>query len=147
MGGNKSQVKLVEFVSLENRGIEPMRKHQGDAGYDLSISEDRLLPPNGITHLRTHICLSPPMDMWFHLVGRSSNIDKGIYVMPAIIDSGYRGELFIMVQNLLGIKIGVCRGARLAQLIPHTVQNLVWDEVKMTTNTTRGTDGFGSTGQ
>jgi dUTP pyrophosphatase len=72
--------------------------------------------------------------------------------MPGVIDSGYRGELFVGVTNLkkyAGEKTVVRKGDRLAQLIPMRLASheLRAVEVEELNDHERGIKGFGSTGR
>jgi dUTP pyrophosphatase len=66
---------------------------------------------------------------------------------PGTVDSDYRGEIFVALINL-GVEVfEVSRGMRIAQLIIAPVNRAEWHEVKELPSTSRGTGGFGHTGQ
>lgn len=81
------------------------------------------------------------------IIHRSSTPRKfGIGIVPAIIDSGYTGPIFIYMYNMTDTPITVAKGTRLAQcvLIPKFTPPLVF--VGELPKTERGAAGFGSTG-
>ena len=87
--------------------------------------------------------------MWYLILGRSSSFAKGLVVSPAVIDSGYRGELFACVLNVGTEAVWVNNGDRIAQIVPffNAASNIVWNYADTLTETERGASGFGSTGK
>ena len=76
------------------------------------------------------------------LLGRSSSGLKGLFILPGLIDSDYKGEIFIIVQTNFP-PIYIPKGSRIAQLIP--LQQLTHHMSTMFDHD-RGTSGLGSTG-
>jgi len=72
--------------------------------------------------------------------------NHGLKTMAGVIDSGYRGEVKILIHNLSNQPYTVQAGTKIAQmLIQPVVQNEII-EVKDLDDTSRGERGFGSTG-
>ena len=72
--------------------------------------------------------------------------NHGLKTMAGVIDSGYRGEIKILIHNLSSRPYTVQSGTKIAQmLIQPVVQNEII-EVKELDDTSRGVGGFGSTG-
>lgn len=142
-------VRYVDFQLGENAKI-PYKKHIGDAGWDLYISEDCDIPPGGTVDVHTNIKIDMPPYLYGRITGRSSTLRKHkLLVNEAIIDNGYTGELFICVHNMGKSTFHVKKGMRLAQIIFHTIEDVRWsqvDEIKPVAGK-RGNDGFGSTGE
>jgi dUTP pyrophosphatase len=65
---------------------------------------------------------------------------------PATIDSDYRGEVRVIVQNLGAEPFVIERGARIAQMVLQRVPRVTWVEAEELTATSRGDGGFGHTG-
>jgi dUTP pyrophosphatase len=65
---------------------------------------------------------------------------------PGLIDSGYRGEVSVLLINHGDEPITFEPGARIAQLAVVPVATVDWVEVDELDDTTRGDGGFGSTG-
>ncbi len=66
---------------------------------------------------------------------------------PGLIDSGYRGEISVIVINHGDEAVDFSRGDRIAQLAIVAVPDLEWVEVDDLDDSDRGADGFGSTGR
>ena len=65
---------------------------------------------------------------------------------PATIDSDYRGEVRVILQNLGAEPFVVERGARIAQFVLQRVPRVAWEEAGQLSSSARGLGGFGHTG-
>jgi dUTP pyrophosphatase len=65
---------------------------------------------------------------------------------PGTIDADYRGEIWVILVNLGQDSFTVARGMRIAQLIIAPVLRVIIREIGNLNETTRGVEGFGSTG-
>ncbi len=65
---------------------------------------------------------------------------------PGLIDSGYRGEIGVLLINHDAEPVTIGRGERIAQLVIQAVARATLLEVPALGESTRGTGGFGSTG-
>jgi dUTP pyrophosphatase len=65
---------------------------------------------------------------------------------PGTIDADYRGEIQVLLVNLGSESVGISRGMRIAQLVIAAVARAEFHEVASLDETTRGSGGFGSTG-
>ena len=76
-------------------------------------------------------------------------IDHGVTVLnaPGTIDSDYRGEIKVALINHGTRPFAVERGMRIAQLVIHSVQHILWERVDALPPTPRGDGGFGHTGK
>jgi dUTP pyrophosphatase len=70
----------------------------------------------------------------------------GIVNAPGVVDSGYRGELAIILINLGSEPVPIERGDRIAQLLVVPVSSLEFEPVEDLEESDRGAAGFGSTG-
>lgn len=142
----KTSIQLFWSV-LRDGGEPPIRKHGDDAGWDLIVSDDTVLSPRRITNVPTAIAIAIPSGWYGHIIGRSSTSSKlGLLVVEAVIDAGYRGELFFQVENPHDREIMVERGSRLAQILFLHVPAVRWIRTAELPPSHRGTNGFGSTG-
>jgi dUTP pyrophosphatase len=66
---------------------------------------------------------------------------------PGTIDSDYRGEIGILLQNMSDRDYKINIGDRIGQIILERVYNIIFEEVDELSNTERGEGGFGSTGK
>lgn len=141
-------VRYVDFEIGEN-GRPPYKKHTGDAGWDLYISRDCVIPPGATVDVHTDIRMDMPPYLYARIVGRSSTLRKhNLIVNEGIIDNGYTGELFVCVHNIDSKPFVVKKGMRLAQVLFHTIEDVRWSQVEAIRPTPgkRGSEGFGSTG-
>ncbi|MHA2229478.1 MAG: dUTP diphosphatase [Candidatus Thorarchaeota archaeon] len=65
---------------------------------------------------------------------------------PGTIDTGYRGEVKVILINHGDVVFHVSKGDRIAQLAIRTVPKVQFTEVDSLGSSDRGEDGFGSTG-
>lgn len=129
----------------------PSRAHAGDAGLDLAASEDALLAPGGRVAVATGWAVAIPEGMAGLVVPRSGNaLRHGLTVAnaPGLIDSGYRGELKVILVNLGDEPFAITAGDRIAQLVITPVALGAAVEVDaLPESDGRGEGGFGSTGR
>ena len=73
-------------------------------------------------------------------------LKNGIKTMAGVIDSGYRGEIGIVLANLSGRDYKIEKGQKIAQMLVQKAERAEIEEVKNLNETPRGAGGFGSTG-
>lgn len=142
-------VRYVDFELGENAKT-PYKKYNGDAGWDLFVSESCTIKPGETKDVHTDIRINMPPYLYARIVGRSSTLrNHNLLVNEGIIDNGYTGELFVCIKNLGNKPFKVERGMRLAQVIFHTIEDIRWSEVDSIAPKagSRGDNGFGSTGR
>lgn len=129
----------------------PVAAHTGDAGIDLHARIDIVLPARGGRALvPTGIAVAIPVGFFGQVVPRSGlALKHGVTLVntPGIIDSGYRGELqVIMINTDPNIDYQVKRGDRIAQLVIQEVVATTWQVVEQLEGEDRG-GGFGHSGR
>jgi dUTP pyrophosphatase len=141
----------LRFSRLHDGAHEPSRAHDGDAGYDLYAVEAATLGPGERASVGTGIAVAIP-DGWAGLVLPRSGLAArhGITIpnAPGLIDSGYRGELRVLLLNTdRSEAFEVAPGDRIAQLllVRHEAPEVL--EVESLDETVRGAGGFGSSGR
>lgn len=137
--------KLVEGA------LVPTRAHEGDAGLDLYACEAAHIGPGERWSVGTGIAIEVP-DGHAGLVLPRSGIarEHGITLVnaPGLIDSGYRGEVRVLLLNTDPAEIfRVEAGDRIAQLVLAPVASADPVEVAELSGSVRGDGGFGSTGR
>jgi dUTP pyrophosphatase len=130
----------------------PKYAKPGDAGCDLLAAEDVTLEPGGGRALvATGIAIAIPEGYAGFIQPRSGLAAKnGITCLntPGLIDSGYRGELKVLLVNTdPNDSFNVVRGERIAQLVIQRVETAEFEELDALPATKRGEGGFGSTGR
>lgn len=138
-------------VRLLDEGMPlPGRAHPGDAGLDLRSAADVVVAPGARALVPTGIAVAIP-DGHAGLVlprsGMASKLGLTLANAPGLIDAGYRGEVVLAVVNLDREQaVSIARGDRVAQLVVVAVPEAVPVVVEDLPDTSRGVDGFGSTG-
>lgn len=138
--------KVLKFT-VENGAVEPAFAYEGDAGMDLAVVGDHRLMPNERRDLPTGVAIQLPVGYYARLVGRSSTLRKrGLLVFEGIIDQGYRGPLFVFVENKTSHPVEVVDGSRIAQIIVQPIVQPALVKVERLDDSERGAKGFGSSG-
>lgn len=130
----------------------PVYARPGDAGCDLVAAADVTLAPGGGRALvPTGIAIAIPEGYAGFVQPRSGLArDHGVTCLntPGLIDSGYRGELKVLLVNTDPTEaFEVRRGERIAQLVVQAVEHVRFVEVDELPDSERGAGGFGSTGR
>ncbi len=130
----------------------PAYETAGAAGMDVraAVDQPRTLAPGAIALVPTGFALEVPAGYEMQVRPRSGLAARhGITLpnSPATIDSDYRGEVRVIVQNLGAVPFTVERGERIAQLVLQRVPRVAWLESESLTATPRGAGGFGHTGR
>lgn len=125
--------------------------YEGDAGFDLAASEDFTVDAHDSGLIPCGVKLEIPEGLFVWIVARSSTMTRwGFMVLPGIIDTGFRGELFASVYNTRGYSVSVKKGDRIAQIVPlpNVASHMLTVRVnEIAAETSRGAAGFGSTGR
>lgn len=122
----------------------------GDAGADLTTMVDVDLAPGERALLPTGIAIALPAGYAGFVHPRSGlalRAGLGLVNAPGTIDSGYRGEIMVIVvnhdpRNVIKLRVG----DRIAQLVIQRVERAVFEPVDELSQSVRGIGGHGSTG-
>ena len=139
-------------INVVNKSENPLPKYarDGDAGMDICAAEDVQIKAFSWTTIPTGIYLEIPEGYECQIRSRSGLAAKfGVFVLnsPGTIDSGYRGEVKIILKNEDHRPYEVKSGDRIAQMVFAPVTNAILTEVAELSNTDRGEGGLGSTGK
>ena len=141
---------VVKFTKLCDGVETPKYAQKGDAGADLCSIEDVTIPPMTRALVATGLSIAIPKGFVGLVHPRSGLAFKdGITVLntPGTIDSGYRGEIKVILINLDKDKEKhIKKGDRIAQLVIQSVETANFVQLDELDITDRGTGGFGSTG-
>jgi dUTP pyrophosphatase len=139
----------LEILRLRDDAVMPERAYAGDAGLDLSTCERIELPPGERIVAPTGLAVAVPEGYGGFVQPRSGLAARsGITVVnsPGLIDSGYRGEIRVVLLNTDRERTFVAEaGDRIAQLVVLPVPELGVREVDELPASERGVRGFGST--
>lgn len=136
-------------VIAEDEDLIPSYAHAGDAGMDLRAAHNGVVLPGEVKPVDTGLKIAVPQGFVGFVNPRSGLGGKGISVAngPGTVDSGYRGDLKVLLINHSQQVFNFKRGDRIAQLVLLPFLRASIDVVDSFTDTTsRGTNGFGSTG-
>lgn len=127
--------------------MERSRRYSQIGNTELSTMHERValeaLPKAVIP---TGVKLEMPNNLWCSIEARSSSSSKMLITPDAIIDAGYRGELFAVVYNFGYVDYHVSAGEMLVQVIFHERIIAKMMEVDKLGKSLRGETGFGSSG-
>ena len=133
---------------LRDDAVFPERAYAGDAGLDLAACERLELEPGERSVVGTGLAVAIPEGYAGFVQPRSGLASQhGISVVnaPGLIDSGYRGEVRVVLLNTdLGETFVVEPGMRIAQLVILSIPQLELVEAEELPESERGVRGFGS---
>jgi len=144
----KSNESLQEIIveRLRPEAKIPFRSYSHDAGLDLYAAEDCSIPPYGQDTIPTGIKIAIPKGYAGLIWDKSGLASQGFTTMGGVIDSSYRGEIKVIFKNLSEDIYNIQAGQKIAQLLIQKIDTPVVKEGKVTDESQRGADGFGSTG-
>lgn len=140
----------LAVTRLRPDAVLPSRAHVGDAGLDLTACERVALGPGERAVVPTGLAIALPDGYAGFVQPRSGLASRhGVTIVnaPGLIDSGYRGELRVVLLNTDRDRTFVAEaGDRIAQLVILAVPGVEVVEVEELPASARGAAGFGSTG-
>ncbi len=139
----------IEVVRDDPTLSLPAYARDGDAGLDLAAAQPVTLPPAGRALVPTGLRVAIPPGYAGLVLPRSGlALRAGVTVLnaPGLIDSGYRGEIGVLLVNHGAEPVAIARGERVAQLVIQAVARATLVEVRALGESARGAGGFGSTG-
>jgi dUTP pyrophosphatase len=138
----------VAVRRLREDAVLPSQAYPGDAGLDLAACERAILAPGERAVVATGIAVEIPEGFAGFVQPRSGLAARhgiGVVNSPGLIDSGYRGEIRVILLNTdLANTFVVEPGMRIAQLVIAPVARVRLVEVEELAVSARGAHGFGS---
>jgi len=140
------------FEVVNTDAILPSYNYPSDSGFDLHSIEEIVIEPYGRALVPTGLKFDIPDGTEIQVRPKSGlSLKMGLTVLntPGTIDSGYNGEIKVIVFNTTNIEVKIEKGMKVAQAVLCPVINGKWvnlEEVKSIENKERGSNGFGSTG-
>lgn len=140
----------ISLRKITHDAVMPSYANFGDAGADISSNEDIVVPSGQWRLVSTGIGVNHiPENLQIEVRSRSGLAAKnGVFVLnsPGTIDSGYRGEIKVILANMSSEEFFVAKGMRIAQLVVMPFVKAEFTEKSEETASDRGRSGFGSTG-
>jgi len=138
----------VRVRRLREDATLPERAYDGDAGLDLASCESAVLRPGERAVVATGIAVEIPAGYAGFVQPRSGLAARhgiGVVNAPGLIDSGYRGEIRVVLLNTDRVsEFEVVPGMRIAQLVIAPVASVQLVEADELASSERGARGFGS---
>ncbi len=138
----------VAVRRLREEATLPTQAYDGDAGLDLAACDGATLAPGERASIGTGIAVEIPEGYAGFVQPRSGLAARhgiGVVNAPGLIDSGYRGEVRVVLLNTdAKDPFTVEPGMRIAQLVVTPVAAVRLVEVEELTTSERGARGFGS---
>jgi dUTP pyrophosphatase len=137
----------IKVKRIQEDAKLPAYSHPGDAGLDLFSSADLVLKSGEVIPVPTGIKMAVPPG-YVGLIWDKSGISlAGVHRLAGVVDSGYRGEVKVVMINLGDTSFSIKKGMKIAQMLVQPVNSVGVTEVEELEDTTRGENGFGSTGK
>lgn len=145
--GSQLPMCSIKVKLLDKKAKVPTKAHLTDAGWDLFSLESTVVLPNNRKLISTGVSVEIPKGFVGLIWPRSGlSTRAGIQVMAGVIDSGYRGEVKVLLYNSDPVDFKIESGNKIAQMIIQPIlvcSMLRCDELE---NSQRGEKGFGSSG-
>jgi dUTP pyrophosphatase len=137
----------IQIQKLSEGAKIPSFAHNDDAAMDFFASEMVTIDQGKRAQVRTGIAVAIPEGFAGLIWDKSGLSHKaGLKVIGGVIDAGYRGEILIGIMNLSEDSYTFKVGDKIAQMLIQKIEHPEIVEVAMLGETTRGANGFGSTG-
>jgi dUTP pyrophosphatase len=140
---------VLSFKRIHPDAILPAYAHPSDAGMDVRSVADMVIAPRKRALVPTGLVMLLPPGYEAQVRPRSGlALKHGVTVLntPGTIDSGYRGEVGVILANFGDEDFVVKKGDKIAQVVIAPVTQPEIAETDIVDATDRGTGGFGSTG-
>lgn len=141
---------ILDIKQLDTELPLPTYAREGDAGLDLYATEEIFFSKGERYLMPTGIAIAIPEGFCGWIIPRSGlAATKGFTVVnaPGLIDSGYRGEIKVIMLNTDNHGHYIHRGDRVAQLVIQQVTPVDWNVVEELSDSVRGDGGLGHTGK
>ena len=139
----------IKFMKIHDKAVIPYYSRQGDAGMDLFAVEDYTIKPGERKLIPTGLKVEVPHGFEMQVRPKSGlALNSGITVLntPGTVDSGYRGELGVILFNVSDKPFEVKQGQKIAQAVFTKFEIVEFEEASELSLSDRGSNGFGSTG-
>ena len=137
----------VKVQKAHKDAVAPKYANHGDAGLDLFSCEEILIRPGEQALVPTGIKMAIPYGYVGLIWDKSGVAAKSqLKTMAGVIDSGYRGEVKVVLRNHSPVDFKVEKNTKVAQMLIQPIISAEIEETAELDDTSRGEGGFGSTG-
>ena len=141
----------LNYQVIHPDAVHPKYNYGSDSGFDLHSVEDVTIPPFGRALVPSGLCFDIKDGYEIQVRTKSGlAINHGLMVLnsPATIDSGYSGEIKVIIFNTNQTSFTIPKGMKVGQAVLCPVVNGDWvglNQVEQINKKERGSNGFGST--
>lgn len=132
---------------IQRKAKLPQYSHKGDAGLDIFSAVNCVLEAGEVKAISTGIQMAIPEGFVGLIWDKSGLSLQGVHRLAGVVDSGYRGEVKVVMANLRDKPFVIEKGMKIAQILIQPVTEVEVSEAEDLEETTRGEKGFGSTGK
>lgn len=143
----KKNSVTIKVKLLNTTAKLPTRERTTDAGWDLYCDKKTKIDTNNVVKVPTGIAIEIPEGYYAKIEERSGfafNNHNTLKLKAGIIDSEYRGEVMVIMQNCGDRPIVIEEGTKFAQFILRQLPETDLIQVEELSTTSRGDKGFGS---
>lgn len=147
----------INIKKLHDNAKMPSRGTSSAAGFDLYVPETTFLFRDIPQKVRTGLAFEIPEGYVGVVYSRSSSARDGIVITPLLVDSDYRGEVYVLATYLGEVEpdnprkmhgsLMITEGERIAQIRLEKLTDTEYEWADELSETARGTGGYGSTGR
>jgi dUTP pyrophosphatase len=141
----------LNFIN-DSENSDPEYAYESDSGFDLRSTEDIWVQANDRKLIPTGLRFDIPLGYEIQVRSKSGlALNQGLMVLnsPGTVDSGYQGEVKVIIFNTTNERIKIEKGQKIAQAVLCPVMNGKWVDlvsVEVIGEKDRNDKGFGSTG-
>jgi len=142
-------MQSIKLKRLNENAKIPVYQTEGSSGFDFHASEEVIIEPGETKTIGTGLAMEIPKGFELQVRPRSGlSVKTGLRVSnaPGTVDSDFRGEIRIILDNIGKLPYNVKIGDRIAQGVICPVENVTFYEKENLSTTLRGSGGFGHTG-
>jgi len=149
---NYTPKRELKYEKLTDEVSDPEYNYPSDSGFDLYSTEDFELKPFDRVLVPTGLRFDIPDGTEIQVRPKSGlALKQGLTVLntPGTVDSGYNGEIKVIIFNSSNLPVSIVKGMKIAQAVLCPVINGKWVDLVKVSNIEekdRGDNGFGSTG-
>ena len=139
---------ILQFTKLSENATAPTRASEFSAGLDLYSAGDFEIKPNDSCLISTDLSIAVPCNCYGRIAPRSGlALKHSLNVFGGVVDCDYRGVLKVILFNHGQETYSGKKGDRIAQLICEKIEYPQLVETQHLDETSRGSNGFGSSGK
>lgn len=140
----------IRIKKLSDTAIIPTAGSCYAAGYDLYANIETTIQPRQTVKIPTGLAMEIPQGYFGGIFARSGLATK-VGLRPAncvgVVDSDYRGEIIVALHNDSDLEATITFHQRIAQLVVLPYLPIEFEQVEQLEDSSRGENGFGSTGK